>query len=163
MKATTFDARVAEFLDQKRIAVAGVSRDASRHPAGSNICRRLKVAGHAVFPVNPHLPAFDGDRCYPNVQSIPGGVDGVVIVTGPAATDRIVRDCREAGVRRVWMHQGLGHGTSVSANAVAYCREHDLSVIAGGCPMMFGPGVDFGHTCMRWFLRLTGRLEACHD
>jgi hypothetical protein len=58
------------------------------------------------------------------------------------------------------MHQGLSKGSSVSAAAVAYCRQHEISVIAGACPMMFGEGADFGHTCMRWILKLTGRLEA---
>jgi hypothetical protein len=33
-------------------------------------------------------------------------------------------------------------------------------VIAGACPMMFGEHVDFGHTCMRWILKLTGGLPA---
>jgi uncharacterized protein len=58
------------------------------------------------------------------------------------------------------MHQSLGKGSSVSPKAVEYCRQHDISVIAGACPMMFGPGTDFGHTCMRWFLKLTGGLPA---
>ena len=49
-------------------------------------------------------------------------------------------------------------GTSVSAEAVEYCRQQGISVIAGACPMMYGPNVDFGHTCARWILRLTGRL-----
>jgi hypothetical protein len=56
------------------------------------------------------------------------------------------------------MHQSIAKGSSVSAEAVEYCRHNDISVIAGGCPMMYGAGVDFGHTCMRWILRLTGRL-----
>ena len=151
--------RADEFLAQKRLAVAGVSRDNSHHPTGNLIYRRLKKTGHEVFPVNPHMQTFEGDRCYPDLQSIPGGVDGVVIVTRPAATERIVRDCTEARVRRVWMHQSLGKSaSSVSPEAVEYCRQHDISVIAGGCPMMYGEGVDFGHTCMRWMLKLTGRL-----
>jgi predicted CoA-binding protein len=111
-----------------------------------------------VFAVNPNLPAFDGDRCYPDVRSIPGGVDGVVIVTRPEITAQIVRDCDGAGVRRVWMHQSIGRGSSVSPEAVEYCGEHDISVIAGACPMMFGDGVDFGHACMRWILKVTGGL-----
>jgi predicted CoA-binding protein len=24
-----------------------------------------------VFPVNPHMQTFEGDRCYPELQSIP--------------------------------------------------------------------------------------------
>ena len=105
------------------------------------------------------VETFEGDRCYPDVPSIPGGVDGVVVITRPEATERIVRQCGEAGVHRVWMHQSLAKsGTSVSPAAVEYCQEHDISVIAGACPMMYGADVDFGHTCMRWILRLTGGL-----
>jgi len=154
----TFDAKVHDFLAQRRIAVAGVSRDNSRHAASNLIYRRLKSTGHDVFAVNPHMQRFDGDQCYPDVRSIPGGVDGVVVVTRPETTAQIVRDCNDAGVRRVWMHQSIGKGSSVSPEAVEYCRQHDICVIAGACPMMYGSGVDFGHTCMRWILKLTGGL-----
>jgi len=158
MTTTTLDMKVQEFLAQKRIAVAGVSRDKSHHPVGNVIYHRLKTTGHEVFAVNPHMQTFEGDRCYPDLQSIPGGVDGVVIITRPTTTQRIVRDCNEAGVRRVWMHRSMGKGTSVSSEAVEYCHQHDISVIAGACPMMYGEGADVGHTCMRWILRLTGGL-----
>ena len=158
MQTTTLDKKVDDFLAQKRIAVAGVSHDNSHHPVGNLIYHRLKKTGHDVFPVNPNMQSFEGDRCYPNVQSIPGGVDGVVIITRPEITERIVRDCGDAGVRRVWMHQSLAKGSSVSPEAVEYCRQRGISVIAGACPMMYGPGVDFGHTCMRVVMKLTGRL-----
>jgi uncharacterized protein len=160
MKTTTLDMKVQDFLAQKRIAIAGVSRDNSHRPVGNLIYQRLKKTGHEVFAVNPQMPTFDGDRCYPDVRSIPGGVDGVVIVTRPETTERIVRDCSDAGIHRVWMHRSIGKGTSVSPAAVEFCRQHDISVIAGACPMMYGPGVDVGHTCMRWVLKLTGGLPA---
>lgn len=155
---TELETRVDEFLAQKRIAVAGVSREKSVHPAGNLIYQRLKKTGHDVFAVNPHMQSFEGDRCYPDLRSIPGGVDGVVIITRPETTEQIVRDCEATGVRRVWMHQSLAKGSSVSAEAVDYCRQHGISVIAGACPMMFGPDVDFGHTCMRLFMKYTGGL-----
>jgi uncharacterized protein len=158
MTTTTLDTKVNEFLAQKRIAVAGVSRNDGQHPVGNLIYRRLKTTGHDVFAVNPQMRTFEGDRCYPDLQSIPGGVDGVVIITRPETTERIVRDCNDAGVPRVWMHQSLGKGSSVSPEAVEYCRQHGISVIAGACPMMYGDGADFGHTCMRWILRVTGGL-----
>ena len=158
MIAPTFETKVHDFLAQKRIAVAGVSRDNSHHPAGNLVYRRLKKTGHEVFAVNPNMQSFEGDRCYPDLRSIPGGVDGVVIITRPETTEQIVRDCDTAGVRRVWMHQSMAKGSSVSPEAVEFCRQHDISVIAGACPMMFGEGVDFGHTCMRWMMQLTGGL-----
>jgi uncharacterized protein len=158
MKTATLETKVADFLAQRRIAIAGVSRNNSSHPVGNLIYQRLKKSGHDVFPVNPNMQMFGGDRCYPDVKSIPGGVDGVVIVTRPEVTETIVHQCSDAGVRRVWMHQSIGKGSSVSPEAVEYCRKHDISVIAGACPMMYGPAVDFGHTCIKWFLRLTGGL-----
>ena len=163
MNASTLETKVNDFLAQKRIAVAGVSRDNRHHPTGNLIYRRLKATGHVMFPVNPHMQTFEGDRCYPDLHSIPGGVDAVMIVTRPEVTRQIVRDCHEAGVRRVWMHQSLGTGTSVSTEAVDYCHEHDITVIAGACPMMYradGVSPDFGHTCMRWILKVTGRLPS---
>jgi predicted CoA-binding protein len=158
MTTPTLENKVHEFLAQKRIAVVGVSRNHSQHPVGNLIYQRLKTTGHEVFPVNPHMQTFEGDRCYADLRSIPAGVDGVVIVTRPETTEQLVRDCSEAGVHRVWMHQSMGKVSSVSSAAVEYCRQHDISVIAGACPMMYGDGVDFGHTCMRWFLKLTGGL-----
>ena len=158
MNTPTLETKVHDFLAQQRIAVAGVSRDNSHHPAGNLIYRRLKETGHHVFPVNPNMQTFEGDRCYPDLQSIPGGAQGVVIITRPELTERIVRDCGAAGVTRVWMHESLAKGSSVSPQAVEYCRQHDISVIAGACPMMYAGQVDFGHACMRWVLKLKGGL-----
>ena len=160
MNTARFEAKVEDFLAQKRIAVAGVSRHNGHHPAGNLIYRRLKSMGHEVFAVNPHMETFEGDRCYPNLRSIPGGVDGVVVITRPETTEQIVHECTDAGVHRVWMHRSMAKGSSISPQAVEYCRRHDISVVEGGCPMMFGPGVDIGHACMRWMMRLTGGLPS---
>jgi len=158
MTSTTLQEKIDDFLAQKRIAVAGVSRNNNNHPAGNLIYARLKTTGHDAFPVNPNMQTFEGTRCYPDLMSIPGGVDGVVIVTRPETTEWIVRMCSDACVRRVWMHQSLAKGSSVSQEAVEFCREHNISVIAGACPMMFVPDADFGHKCMRWMLKVTGGL-----
>jgi len=160
MQTTNLDTKINDFLSQRRIAVAGVSRNKSNHPVGNLIYHRLKDLGHDVFPVNPRMPVFEGDRCYPDLKSIPGGVDGVVIITCPETTARIVRECADAGVRRIWMHASTAKGSSVSAEAVEFCRQHDITVIAGACPMMYGPGVDFGHRCLRLILKLRGGLPS---
>ena len=151
--------KVEDFLAQNRIAVVGASLD-KRHPVGGAVYRRLKQTGHEVFAVNPHAETFEGDRCYPDLRSIPGGVDGVVIVTRPEATEQIVQACGDIGVSRVWMHQSVAKGSSVSSKAVTYCSQHGISVIAGACPMMYCGGVDVAHACMRWMLKLTGKLPA---
>lgn len=146
---------VEDFLAQKRIAVAGVSR--SGQDAANGIYRKLRDAGYEVYPTNPNADEVEGVKCYPDLKSIPGGVDGVVISTHPQITDQVVGECVELGIPRVWMHRSFGEG-SVSETAVAFCRENGITVIPGGCPLMFCDPVDFGHKCMRWFLNLTGGL-----
>jgi hypothetical protein len=150
----TLKTMATDFLAQKRIAVAGVSR--TEQDAANTIYKKLRDSGYTVFPINPKAETVEGDTCYPNLKSIPGGVDGVVIVTKPEVTEQIVRECAEVGVKRVWMHKSMGN--SVSDEAVQFCREHDIHVIPGGCPMMFCEPVDFGHKCLRWLLGVTGRL-----
>ncbi|HEY4897177.1 MAG TPA: CoA-binding protein [Solirubrobacteraceae bacterium] len=145
-----------EFLAQPRIAVAGVSRD-PKQPANL-IYRRLRENGHEVFAVNPNADEdLEGDPCYPRVSDISGPVDGVVIVTTPRAAAEVVRDCAAAGVPRVWLHRGMGPG-STSPEAVELCREHGIAVIPGGCPNMFGATSDAGHRCLRVMLSATGKI-----
>ncbi len=144
-----------EFLSQRRIAVAGVSRDA-KQPANL-IYRRLRDTDHEVFAVNPNAQEVEGDHCYGSVCAIPDSVDGVVIVAPANAAVDVVRDCAASGVARVWLHRGLGPGSS-SEEAVELCHEHGIKVIPGGCPNMFGATSDLGHRCMRAMLRATGKL-----
>lgn len=145
----------AEFLAQKRIAVAGVTRETD--DAANLIYRKLRSTGHQVFAINPNTQTFDGEPCYPDVKSIPEKPDGVVIVTRPEVTEQIVQQCAEAGIQYVWMHHGMA-GNSSSEKAVQFCKENNIKVIADGCPMMFCAPVDFGHKCMRWIGQLTGKL-----
>ena len=151
---TTLNELVTDFLAQKRIAVAGVSR--TENDAANSIYRKFRDKGYTVFAVNPNAETVEGDPCYPDLKSIPGGVDGVVIVTRPEVTEEIVRECSEAGVPRVWMHKNFGDG-STSEEAVRYCQEHGIAVIPAGCPMMFC-APDFGHRCIKWLMQMTGKL-----
>jgi hypothetical protein len=153
---TTHTALVNDFLAQKRIAVAGVR--GTRDDTANLIYRKFRSEGYEVFAVNPNAETAEGDRCYPSLQAIPGGVDGVVIVTRPELTEQIVRDAAEAGVTRVWMHDNTFMPSCASEAAVQFCQEHGISAIAVGCPMMFGKTADFGHKCMRWVLRASGRM-----
>ena len=145
-----------EFLGKKRIAVTGVSRTPGSH--GSNVVyQRLRDRNYEVFAVNPNAAEVEGDRAYPNLKSIPGGVDAVVIGTRPAHADATIRECEELGIEHVWMHRSFGQG-SVSESAAAYGREHGMCVIEGGCPCMFDPTADAGHKFMRAIFTLNGNV-----
>jgi uncharacterized protein len=137
----------AAFLASKRVAVTGVSRTPKTH-GSNNVYRRLRERGYQVFAVNPNIDQVEGDVCYQDLASIPGGVQAVVIGTRPEIAEDAMRECAELGIKHVWMHRGPGAG-SVSATAADYGRQRGITVIDGGCPLMFGPTADLGHKIMR--------------
>lgn len=146
----------SEFLASKRVAVTGVSRHPKNH--GSNIVyKRLRERGYEVFAVNPNADEVEGDQCFHDLRSIPGGVDAVVIATRPEAAQETMRECTGLGIKHVWMHRGPGAG-SVSKAAADYGRQHGIAVIDGGCPCMFGPTADVGHKAMRIVFALSGNV-----
>lgn len=150
-------ASVAGFLDHRVIAVVGVSRD-GRSPANA-ILKKLRAEGRTVFAVNPNAAEIGGERCWPDVLSLPERAGGAVIVTKPSAAAGVVRQCAEAGIRDVWLHRSFGDG-SFSAEAVGEAERLGLRCIAGGCPMMYAGRVDIAHRCVRWILGLQNRLPA---
>ena len=146
----------SEFLAIKRVAVTGVSRQAKDH--GSNVVyKRLRERGYEVFAVNPHADEVEGDRCYHDLGSIPGGVEAVVIGTRPSIAEQTMRECDELGIKHVWMHRGPG-SWSVSEAAAEYGRQRGIAVIDGGCPCMFDPTADLGHKAMRIVFTLSGNV-----
>lgn len=153
----TMKEAAADFLAQKRIAVAGVSREKGSGHGGNVVYQRLRARGYEVFAVNPNAEEVEGDKAYPDLASIPGGVDAVVVATHPDVTEDIVAQCANVGITRVWMHRGPGAG-SVSEEAAELGRRWGLTVIPGGCPLMYDPAADGGHKAMRWVLNLFGRI-----
>jgi predicted CoA-binding protein len=149
-------AAASEFLAHKRVAVTGVSRDPTSH--GSNVVyTRLRERGYDVFAVNPNTDVVEGDASYPDLRSIPGGVDAVVIATRPELAEATMRECADLDIKHVWMHRGPGAG-SVSDTATDYGRRQGITVIDGGCPCMFDPTADRAHKGMRVALTLTGNV-----
>lgn len=153
---STFNQQAGDFLAQKRIAVAGVSR--SSDGTGNYIYKTLRSKGYQVFPINPHAQELEGDRCYPDLKSVPEDIDGVICVTTSEQSLQIAHDCVQLGITRLWMHENAFAGasaTSISTDAVKICWENGIDVIPGGCPMMF---LEFGHKCMRMVMGIFGKL-----
>jgi predicted CoA-binding protein len=148
-------ASIDRFRDQRRLAVVGVSRDAADFSRA--IFRAFTDRGYDAHPVNPAGGEVDGHSCARRIGDVQPPVEAALLLTPPTATDEVVRDCAESGVRQVWMHRGAGRG-AVSQDAVAFCRERGIDVVDGACPFMFLPGTGFGHRLHRFFVGLAGRL-----
>lgn len=153
---TNIKQAATEFLANKRIAVTGVSRAPKGH-GGNIVYQRLRQRGYEVFAVNPNADEVEGDACFHDLASIPGGVDAVVIGTRPETADATMRECADLGIKQVWMHRGPGGG-SVSDSATEFGRQQGITVIDGGCPLMFDPCADGGHKVMRFMFTMTGKV-----
>lgn len=153
---TDIKTAATEFLAARRIAVTGVSRTPGSH-GGNVVYQRLRDTGYTVFAVNPNAETVEGDPAYPDLRSIPGGVEAVVIATRPEHAAATVREAADLGVTKVWMHRSVDAG-SVDAAAVTEGRERGLTVIDGGCPLMFGTPSDRAHRVMCRLMTLTGRV-----
>lgn len=141
--------QIQDFLGQKRFAIVGVSRapqDFSRA-----VFREFRQRGYDAVPVNPEAREIDGEPCFAHLEDVTPPVDSVLLMTSPAVTDDVVRECAAAGVKRIWMHRGAGRG-AVSDSAVEFCQSKGISVIPGECPFMFLPGGS-------WFHRFHGLIR----
>ncbi len=147
---------ISDFLAQKRIAVVGASR--SPKDFNASMFRTLRERGYDAVPVNPNATEIDGVRCYARLQDVQPPVQGALVMTKPEVAEKVVEDCREAGIARVWLY-----GTSGSSNsprAVEFCHANGIAVVPGFCPHMFLAGTSWGHRFHGALLKLVGKYPA---
>ena len=121
---------IREILERKNvIAVVGASRDPEKY--GNRVYRDLKEAGYAVYPVNPNAAEILGDRCYPDLKSLPVKPDVVNVVVPAEVTEKVVKSCKELGITKVWMQPG-----SESEKAIEFCEANGIDVVHGVCIMV---------------------------
>jgi predicted CoA-binding protein len=148
---------IDSFLSCRRVAVVGVSRDP--RDFSRSVFRAFVERGYDAVPVNPAGVEAEGRHAVARVGDVQPPPEAALLLTPAPATAQVVRECADAGVRRVWMHRGGGEG-AVSAEALAVCRERGLEVVDGECPFMFLSHSGLVHGVHRFFRRLGGRLPS---
>lgn len=148
---------VEDFLGLHRIAMVGVSRDPNdfSRKLFQEMCQR----GYDMVPVNLVAEEIDGRDCFQCLQAVKPPVEGVLVMTPFYETIRVVRDCAEAGVRRVWLYRAGGKG-AVSPEAIEFCKDNSIQVVDGHCPFMFLPATAFPHRAHGFLLKITRRYPA---
>lgn len=144
---------IDDFLARKRLAVVGVSRNPKDFTR--ILFREFKKRGYDVVPVNPAMSAVEDLPCFARVQEIQPPVEGALVMTAPAGTDQVVRDCAAAGIGRVWMYRAGGKG-AVSREAVEFCRSNGIGVVPGQCPFMFFPNTQWPHRLHGFVRKIVG-------
>jgi len=118
---------ISRLLNQARvIAVVGLSPKEDR--PSHQVARYLQDKGYKIIPVNPQVAEVLGEKCYPNLGSIPGKVDIVDIFRRPELVPEIVEEAIRIGARAVWMQEGI-----VNEPAAERARKAGLEVIMDRC------------------------------
>ena len=134
------DDDVREILTTTRVwAVVGCSPSPSRD--SHRIAALLQRTGYRVIPVNPVADEILGERCYPDLGSIPPeeGVEVVDIFRRSSAAGAHVDEAIAIGARAVWMQLGV-----VDTAAAERARAAGLRVVMDRCPAIELPRlVDF--------------------
>jgi len=146
--------QIDDFLQRKRLAVVGVSRDPKDFTR--SLFNELRRRNYDVVPVNPGVTEVEGIPCHASVHDITPPVDGALLMTKPAVTNRVVRECADAGIRQIWLYRAGGAG-AVSPDALTFCEAQGISVVAGECPFMFFPDTQWFHRAHGFCRKLFGK------
>jgi hypothetical protein len=142
---------IKEFLDQKNIAVAGVSR--TKHKFGNAIFKELSKKGYNLYPVNPNLEEYEGKKCYKNIDTLPGEVTGIVMNTKPAVTSQLLKEAEAKGIKHIWLQQG-----SADKPTIAETSTSQSNIVSGQCILMFNEPVKGIHGFHRWMKKSFGKF-----
>ena len=88
----------------------------------------MQRAGYRIIPVNPHETEILGEKCYPDLDSIPDPVDIVDIFRRPEYVPEIVEAAIRIGAKAVWMQEGVIH-----EDAARRAAEAGLAVVMDRC------------------------------
>lgn len=152
MQNVTFK-QIHDFLDQKRIALVGLSRnpnDFTRKLSGDLIKRN-----YDVIPVNPFTNEIDGRKCFSSVEQISPAPESAIIFTTSVPVHNLVSDCIDAGIKHIWVYNGKDAGQT-SMEFFDSDKEKDINLITGHCPYMFMEDSGFFHKFHGFILKVTG-------
>jgi len=100
--------RIAELLRSSRtIAVVGLS--GKRYRPSYGVAEYMQKAGYRIVPVNPHESQILGEKCYPDLESVPEAVDIVDIFRRSEFVPEIVEAAIRKGAKAIWMQEGVVH------------------------------------------------------
>ena len=110
----------------RTIAVVGLSGKKYRPSYG--VAEYMQKAGYRIIPVNPLESQVLGEKCYPDLDSVPEPVDIVDIFRRPEFVPEVVEAAIRKGAKVIWMQEGVVH-----EEAARRAEEAGLAVIMDRC------------------------------
>ena len=112
--------------EYKRVAVVGLSADWSRPSFFA--AKYLLEHGFEVIPVNPKYDEILGQKCYPDLKSIPTPIDIVNLFQRAERVPLFIDDAIEMGAKVVWMQLNV-----INQQAAEKARDAGLGVVMDRC------------------------------
>jgi len=131
--ANPSDAEIRAILSRPTtVAVVGCSDNPDRDSL--RIAMLLRHKGFRVIPVNPQLgpEALQrelGERCYPDLESIPEPVEIVDVFRRPENLPEIAEQAIKIGARILWCQLGV-----INLDAAARAQQAGMTVVMDRCP-----------------------------
>jgi len=98
-RSDTMSKNLADALfNPRRIALIGASTDAKRLTARAQVYLRRHGFSGDLFPVNPRAPEVLGERAYPSLADVPGGIDLAYVLVNTGQVETAIADCAARGV-----------------------------------------------------------------
>jgi predicted CoA-binding protein len=113
----------------KTIAVVGLSSNPAR--AGYYVPAYLQGKGYRIIPVNPALDRALGEQAYPDLRSVPGPIDLVLLFRRSEAVPPFVEEAIQIGAKSVWMQSGI-----INEEAYDHACQAGLAVVMDACMMV---------------------------
>ena len=121
--------QIEDFISAEPVAMIGVSRNPKKF--GYTAFKELKEKGLKIIPVNPSAAEILGVKAYPNINSLPAEVRGVIIMTKKDQTRGVVQEAKAKGIKNIWIQQ-----MSDSKDALKELDESGIKYITGECILM---------------------------
>lgn len=113
----------------KKIAVVGTSQRSKKF--GYRIFRDLVANGYHTSGIHPLGGEILGRRIYKSLSGLPEAPDLVITVVPPKVTEAIVEECKELGIKEIWMQPG-----SESRLAIDNAKKYGIKAVYNTCFMV---------------------------
>jgi predicted CoA-binding protein len=121
--------QIEDFIAAGPVAMVGVSRNPKKF--GYMAFKELKEKGLTLIPVNPKAEEILGVKAYPDINALPSGVQGIIIMTKKDQTAGIIKEAKAIGIKNVWVQQ-----MAESKEAIKELEGSGINYITGECILM---------------------------
>jgi len=143
--------QIESFVNSRKIAVVGFSRSGKKF--GNMAGKELVTRGYEIFPVHPEAREINGMTCHPNLKSLEGKVDALLVVIPPAKVPPVLEEAAQTGLKNIWLQQG-----SWSQEVQQTADRLGLQVVSKKCVLMYAPPVTSIHRFHRTIKSIFGGL-----